>query len=257
MGMLDGKVALVTGGSRGIGRAISTRLAREGAVVAVHYGANEAAAREVVTEIDAAGGRAFAFGVRLGEPGDARALWAAFDEGIARHAPGAGLDILVNNAGITRYGRIHEVGEAEVDEVLAVNVKAPFFIIKYGLERMRDGGRIINIGSGVTRIAFPKTTAYSMTKAALDVLTHTLALDLGPRGITVNCVAPGIVDTEMNDWLADPEARANAEAFSVFNRIGEPADIADVVAFLASDGARWITGQRIDATGGSMLGIAA
>jgi NAD(P)-dependent dehydrogenase (short-subunit alcohol dehydrogenase family) len=252
MGRLTGKVALVTGGSRGIGRAIALRLAADGAVVAVHYGSNAEAAARTVAEIEAAGGRAVALRAELGVPGDAETLWKGFDEVLG----GDGLDILVNNAGITLYGRIGDIGETDFDRVFAVNARAPFFIIRQGLERMRDGGRIINISSGATRIAYPMTTAYSMTKGALDVLTHTLAIDLGPRGITVNAVAPGIVGTDMNDWLEDPAEHAKAAAFSAFNRIGETGDIADIVAFVASDDARWITGQYIDATGGSLLGVA-
>lgn len=144
--------------------------------------------------------------------------------------------------------------EADYDRVFAVNVKAPFFVIRQGLDRLRDGGRIINISSGVTRIAFPAIAAYAMTKGAVDTLTLTLAKDLGPRGITVNSVSPGIVETDINPWLADPDAHAQAAAYSAFGRVGEAADIADVVAFVASDDARWITGQAIDATGGSLLG---
>ncbi|MEU3739060.1 MULTISPECIES: SDR family oxidoreductase [unclassified Streptomyces] len=247
-GNLAGKTALVTGGSRGIGRGIAERLGRDGARVAVHYGSNETAAKETVTAIEEAGGSAFAFGTELGVPGDAEALWAEFD----RHADG--LDILVNNAGIGLYGLVGEVQEADYDRVFAVNVKAPFFIIQKGLDRLRDGGRIINISSGVTRIAFPITIGYSMTKGALNVLTHTLAQDLGPRGITVNSVAPGIIETEMMDGLPE-ERRAEMAGYSTFDRIGQPRDVADIVAFVASDDARWITGQLIDATGGSVLGV--
>ncbi len=255
MGKLTGRTALVTGGSRGIGKGISLRLAQDGALVAVHYGSNEAAAKETVAQIEAAGGRAFAIRAELGVPGDAAALWAAFDEELTRYGGGEGLDILVNNAGIGLFGRIGEVGEADYDRVFAVNVKAPFFILQQGLGRLRDGGRIVNISSGVTRIAFPEVTAYSMTKGAIDALTLTLAQDLGPRGITVNAVAPGIIDTEMNSWLGDPAARAQAESYSAFNRVGEAADVADVVAFVAGHDARWVTGQLLDATGGSNLGI--
>ncbi|MFJ9521144.1 SDR family oxidoreductase [Kitasatospora sp. NPDC101801] len=256
MGSLAGRTALVTGGSRGIGRGVAERLAREGALVAVHYGTNREAAEQVVKEIRAGGGSAFAIGAELGVPGDAEALWAAFDAGLAEHTEGAtGLDILVNNAGINALGRIHEVTEADYDRVFAVNVKAPFFVIRHGLDRLRDGGRIVNISSGATRIAFPGITAYSMTKGALDVLTLTLAQDLGPRGITVNSVSPGIVATDINPWLADPEAHAQAASYSVFGRVGEAADIAGVVAFVASEDARWVTGQTLDATGGSALGV--
>lgn len=253
---LSGKTALVTGGSRGIGRGIALRLARDGALVAVHYGSNEAAAKETVAEIEAAGGRAFAIGAELGVPGDAAALWAAFDAALAQYESGAsGLDILVNNAGVGLFGKIGEVTEADYDRVFAVNVKAPFFIIQQGLERLRDGGRIVNISSGVTRIAFPITTGYSPTKGALNTLTLTLAQDLGARGITVNAVAPGLVNTDMNPDLREPEAQAQGASLSVFNRVGEPEDIGDAVAFLASDDARWVTGQVLDATGGSFLGV--
>ncbi|MEU4997170.1 SDR family oxidoreductase [Streptomyces sp. NPDC021622] len=248
MGTLAGKTALVTGGSRGIGRGIAERLGRDGARVAVHYGSNEAAAKETVAAIEREGGSAFSFGTELGVPGDAEALWAEFD----RHADG--LDVLVNNAGIGLYSLVGEVQEADYDRVFAVNVKAPFFIIQKGLDRLRDGGRIINISSGVTRIAFPITIGYSMTKGALNVLTHTLAQDLGPRGITVNAVAPGVIETEMMAGIPDGRHSEMAK-YSAFGRIGQPADVADIVTFVASDDARWITGQYIDATGGSALGL--
>ncbi|QEV20160.1 SDR family oxidoreductase [Streptomyces alboniger] len=247
-GRLAGKTALVTGGSRGIGRGIAERLGRDGARVGVHYGSNETAAKETVTAIEEAGGSVFMIGAELGVPGDAEALWAEFD----RHADG--LDILVNNAGIGLYSRVGEVQEADYDRVFAVNTKAPFFIVQHGLDRLRDGGRIINISSGVTRIAFPITIAYSMTKGAVNVLTHTLAQELGPRGITVNAVAPGIIETEMMDG-APGDQRTEMAGYSAFNRIGQPADVADIVSFVASDDARWITGQYIDATGGSALGL--
>lgn len=255
MGQLTGKTALVTGASRGIGRAIAERLARDGAKVAVHFGSDQIAAQQTVAAIEQAGGQAFALRAELGVPGDAQALWAAFDE----HTDAANLDILVNNAGATLYSHVEEVTERDYDRVFAINAKAPFFIIQQGLPRLRDGGRIINISSAVTRTAFPVNIAYSMTKAALNVLTHTLALQLGPRGITVNAVAPGPVNTDMTgegSWYAQEGVREQAAAYSTFNRMGEPADIADIVAFVASEDARWITGQYIDATGGFLLGVA-
>lgn len=255
---LLGKTALVTGGSRGIGRGISLRLARDGAVVAVHYGSNRAAADQTVEEIRAEGGAAFPIHSELGRPADAETLWAAFDSAINDHADTDGLDILVNNVGIGGTSpevNIYKLTSEKFDEVFAVNVKAPFFLIKYGLDRLRDGGRIINISSGVTRIAVPHIGAYAMTKGALDTLTLTLAQQLGPRGITVNAVAPGFTFTEINPTLNDPRVLAAAAAASAFNRVGRPADIADVVAFVAGDGARWITGQCLDATGGAHLGL--
>ncbi|MFF8309136.1 SDR family oxidoreductase [Streptomyces lydicus] len=254
MGDLNGKTALVTGSSRGIGRGIAQRLAQDGALVAVHYGNNDAAAKETAESIREAGGRAFIIGAELGVPGDAETLFAAFDDGLAACGAEPGLDILVNNAAISLPGHIDEVTPEEFDRTLAVNTKAPFFLIQHGLRRMRDGGRIINISSAVTTTAFPSTIAYGVSKGAIDTLTLTLAKDLGARGITVNTIAPGFVATDMNAAMrATPEAEAALASISVFNRLGRPADIADVAAFLASDDSRWITGQRFDVTGGSML----
>ncbi|MEU5980345.1 SDR family oxidoreductase [Streptomyces sp. NPDC047315] len=249
MNRLNGKTALVTGASRGIGRAIALRLAAEGARVGVHYGRDDVAAKKTVDAIEAAGGSAFALRAELGVPGDAVALWAAFDE----HADG--VDILVNNAGVVGHGTIDEVTEDTYDRVFAVNAKAPFFVIQKGLDRLRDNGRIVNISSGVTKVAFPGMTAYAAAKGSIEVLTLTLAKTLGPRGITVNAVSPGTIETDIHPWMADPEAKAAAAAYSVFDRVGQPEDVADAVAFLASSDGRWVTGQNIDVSGGSGLGI--
>ncbi|CAM5590240.1 SDR family oxidoreductase [Streptomyces fumanus] len=249
MGVLTGRTALVTGASRGIGRGIAERLGRDGARVAVHYGRSEAAAKETVAAIEEAGGSAFAIGAELGRPGDAEALWAEFD----RHADG--LDILVNNAGIGSARPIKEITEEEYDQVFAVNVKAPFFLVQHGIRRLRDGGRIINISSGLARTALmPDNIAYAMTKGALDVFSRDLSKVLGPRGITVNSVAPGIIDTDNTaPMLHGTEGGwARAAAFSALGGVGSPAEVADVVAFLASDAGRWVTGSWVDATGGSL-----
>ncbi|OLZ67119.1 short-chain dehydrogenase [Streptomyces sp. IMTB 2501] len=249
MGVLTGKTALVTGASRGIGRGITERLGRDGARIAVHYGSDETAAKETVAAIESAGGSAFAIGVRLGVPGDAGRLWEEFD----RHADG--LDILVHNAGIGTSRPFTEIQEEEYDRLFAVNVKAPFFLTRLGAERLRDGGRVVNISSGLARAAaMPRLIAYAMTKAALDVFTRDLSKELGPRGITVNSVAPGIVDTDVNAaWLrASEEAWQGAAALSALGRVGTPADIADVVAFLVSEDGHWVTGHWLDATGGSL-----
>jgi len=252
---LEGKTALVTGGSRGIGRAIAQRLAADGALVAVHYGTNEAAVKETVESIAAVGGRAFAVQAELGVPGDADTLWSAFDGGLKELGAPAGVDIVVNNVGIGDFADIGTLTPEEFDRLFAVNVKAPFFIVQKGLPRLRDGGRIVNVSSGVTRVAYPEKIAYAMTKGAINTFGLALAKALGARGITVNSVSPGIVDTDLNaDWLRNnPDARAAAAAYSVFSRVGEPEDIADVVAFAASPAGRWVTGQNLDATGGSQL----
>lgn len=249
-GRLDGKTALVTGASRGIGRAIAERLGREGARVAVHYNGNEQAAKETVVAIEAAGGSAFAIKAELGVPGDAAALWSAFD------AQADGVDVIVNNAGIDGIREpIGGTDEAAFDRVFAVNAKAPFFVTKLGLDRLRDGGRIVNVSTGLTHGArMPQLIAYTMTKGAIDTFTQTLAKELGPRGITVNAVAPGVIDTDMNaNWLRNAETEALVAGWSPLNRVGQPGDIADITAFLASDDSRWVTGQWIDATGGALL----
>jgi 3-oxoacyl-[acyl-carrier protein] reductase len=248
---LSGKTALVTGASRGIGRAIALALAGAGARVAVHYGANTQAAKETVTAIEDAGGTAFAVQADLAESGAADTLIDA----LAAELRGEALDILVNNAGIGAYGGIGTVSEDDYDRVFAVNTKALFFITRKALALMPDGGRIINTGSGVTRIAFPDGIAYAMAKGAVDTFTLALAAELGPRGITVNTVAPGIIDTDINaSWLRDnAEAQAASAARAALGRVGRPEDIAGPVLFLASQAGQWTTGQIIDATGGSHL----
>ena len=248
---LSGKTALVTGASRGIGRAIAIMLAEAGARVAVHYGSNAQAAKETVAAIEAGGGTAFTVQADLAEPDAAGTLIDA----LAAELRGAPLDILVNNAGIGAYGGVGTVSEDDYDRVFAVNTKSLFFVTRKALELMPDGGRIINIGSGVTRIAFPEGIAYAMSKGAVDTFTLALAAELGPRGITVNTVAPGIVDTDVNaSWLrGNPEAYAASAARAALGRVGQPEDVTGPVLFLASTAGRWTTGQIIDATGGSHL----
>lgn len=253
---LTGKIALVTGAGRGIGRAIAGRLAHDGALVGVHYGHSADAAQEVVAEIRKNGGRVFPVEAELGVPGDADAVFAAFDAGLRAESGGfeGVLDILVNNAGVSGSGPVGQAVPEVFDRMIAVNAKAPFFLVQGALPRMRDGGRIINISSLATRRAFPESVAYAMSKGALDTMTLCLAKELGGRGITVNTVGPGFIETDMNARRRKtPEARAALAARSVFDRIGRPSDVADVVAFLACDDSRWITGQYLDVSGGTDL----
>lgn len=250
-GRLDGKFALVTGGGRGIGRAIAQRLAADGATVVFTYARDTASAAENVALIAKEGGRAIAIQAEVGEHGDAERLWAAYDEATG----GARVDIIVNNAGAGRSADLENLTEDGFDHVFAVNVRAPFFIVQRALPRLNDGGRIINVSSGVSRIAMPEIIAYGATKAALDNFTMNLAVELGPRGITANSVRPGIIDTDMNaSWLRESEeAWAHSAGMSALGRVGTSEDVADVVAFLASDDSRWVTGSTLDATGGSKL----
>jgi len=254
MSKLEGKIALITGASRGIGRGIALRLAREGAIVAVHYGQREKEAARVVDEILQHGGFAFTIGANLTTQDGIRDLYTTFDEELQKRTGENQFDILVNNAGIGQILTLEEATEESVDEVLNINVKAPLFVTQHALSRLRDGGRIINISSLVTRAASPSVFTYSVSKGAINTFTLALARQLGSRNITVNAILPGIINTEMNaGTLQNPDGQKYAAGLSVFNRWGEPDDVADIAAFLASEESRWITGQLIDASGGSHL----
>jgi len=250
MKRLEGKIALVTGASRGIGRGIATRFSRDGATVAVHYGSNQTAAENTVQQIIEDGGKAFAIKADLGKQSELDKLVQQFQQKIQSQTGANQFDILVNNAGIGTSQSFEKTTEEEFDDLFAVNVKAPFFLTQRLLSSIRDGGRIINISSGVTRIPFPHIMGYNITKGALNTFTMHLAHLLGSRNITVNAVLPGIIDTDINaSWLHTPEGQAQAKSMSALERVGNIEDIADVVAFLASDDARFVTGDMIDATG--------
>lgn len=252
----DNKVIVVTGGSRGIGRAIAIRLAKDGYIIGVHYGSSPSDAETTVQAITGGGGRAFSFQADLATEDAGTSFWKSYEAAIdsAGHAAGS-LYMIVNNAGVTLRGEIEDFSAADFATQQAINVNAPYFIVKEGLAKLADGGRIVNISSGVTRIAFPEIIGYAMTKGAIDTFTMTLAKHLGPRKITVNAVAPGVVDTDINaNWLrGNDDAIAAVASSAALGRVGQPEDIAGVVAFLASPDGGWVTGQTIDATGGTQL----
>jgi 3-oxoacyl-[acyl-carrier protein] reductase len=248
---LTGKTALVTGASRGIGRAIAERLAADGALVAVHYANNRAAADNTVAAIKTAGGEAFTVQAELSAATGVDDLFAGLADGLAARP----LDILINNAAIITYeSTIEQTTPEQFEQQFALNIRAPFFIIQRALPLLRDGGRIINISSGVTWFATPQVV-YAMTKGAINVLGRSLANTLGPRGITVNTVSPGVTDTEMNSWLHESaEAIPGIAEITALDRVGQGADIADAVAFFASEDGRWVTGQTLEVNGGLYLG---
>jgi NAD(P)-dependent dehydrogenase (short-subunit alcohol dehydrogenase family) len=253
MTALSGKIALVTGASRGIGRAIALRLASDGAIVAVHFHSAVDAANETVAEIIAADGDAFAIRADLSERGGAALLAQNFNAELISRYRSPAFDILVNNAGLGKRAVIEDITEDDFDLLLQTNLKSPFFLIKALLPRLRDGGRIVNISSMGTRSAYPVMAAYAPAKAGLEALSRLLAVHVGGRQITVNSVMPGATATDMNTAARDPVAsRAVAETIAL-GRVGQPDDIAKVVTFLASDAGGWITGQQIDASGGQRL----
>ncbi|MCK7623126.1 SDR family oxidoreductase [Streptomyces sp. RS10V-4] len=240
---LAGKAALVTGGSRGIGAAIAERLAADGAAVALTYHSRDDLADQVVKRIGEAGGRAWAVRADAADPEAVRASVAAAADRFGR------LDILVNNAGAGVLGPFEQIAADDVDRVLATNVRGPFLAAQAAAAHLAEGGRIVSIGSCMAeRAAFPGGSLYATSKAALTGLTKALARELGPRGITVNLVHPGPIDTDMNP--ADGEHAGLQAGLTALGAYGRPADVAATVAHLAGEGGRYITGAAIAVDGG-------
>jgi 3-oxoacyl-[acyl-carrier protein] reductase len=244
VGVLTGKTALVTGGSRGIGRAIVERLATDGAAVVFSFVRHRAAAEEVVAAVRAAGATAYAVQADLGNPAEVQRLFDQAEEHLD------GLDILVNNAAVVVTASVAEATEQDYDWVMAVNAKGVFFAMQQAARRLRDGGRIVNLSSINTVLAAPGVAIYAASKAAVEQFAVVAARELAGRGITVNTVSPGATDTEMFRSANPPDAPERAAAMTPLGRLGQPVDVADVVAFLVGPDARWLTGQHLRASGG-------
>jgi 3-oxoacyl-[acyl-carrier protein] reductase len=248
MNTLSEKTALVTGASRGIGRAAALALAEGGAQVLVHYGQGKTEAEAVVAEIRHAGGRAEAISADMAAPDGPHTLASQ-----VRAIVGDRLDILVANAGIAKSATIEEATVEDFDRLFAVNVRAPFFLVQQLLPILHDGSSVVLVSSLAARAAVGAISAYAATKGAIDTLVTQFAAALGPRGIRVNAVAPGIVQTDMSNFTKTDTGRDFTLSIQALKRVAEPDDIGGVIAFLASDQARWVTGDTIRVDGGSKL----
>jgi len=244
----NGKTALVTGASRGIGRAAALALAKVGAQVLVHYGRNAAEARSVVDQIRAAGGRAEAVEADLSDPQGARKLAAK-----VREIVGDRLDILVANAGISKAATIEETTVEDFDALYAVNVRAPYFLVQQLLPILKEGSSVIFTSSLAAHAAVGNLSAYAATKGAIDTLVKHFALILGSSGVRVNAVAPGVVETDMSGFAKTDAGRDFTLGMQALKRVAQPDDIAGAIAFLASDAARWVSGDTLRVDGGSKL----
>jgi NAD(P)-dependent dehydrogenase (short-subunit alcohol dehydrogenase family) len=250
---LHNKIALVTGGSRGIGRAIALRLAGDGAKVIVNYASNAKAADDVVSAIKKTGGDAVAVKANVSNRKEIQQLFDGVDryltENKAKH-----LDILVNNAGVYPMGGLTDTTEELFDKVFSANVKGLLFVTQEAAKRMTKGARVINISTTLTRVGMPSMAVYNASKGAVDILTRDFAQELGAKGITVNAVNPGLVRTDGTEGMtSDAGTESYFNQNTALGRIGEPEDIAGAVAFLASDDSRWVTAQKIEASGGFHL----
>jgi len=249
------KIALITGGSRGLGRNMAISLAQKGIDVVLTYNSNKQQADEVIAEIQSLGQNAAAFQLDTSKISGFDEFFKKLSEHLTAQRGSANIDFLINNAGTALYAPFAETTEEQFDEVLNIHYKGVFFFTQKALPFINDGGRIINISSGLARFSFSGSSAYGSMKGAIEVLTRYLAKELGPRGIAANVVAPGAIETDFGGGHIRDNKEANSHVASVtaLGRVGLPGDIGGVVAFLCTDEASWINGQRIEVSGGMML----
>jgi NAD(P)-dependent dehydrogenase (short-subunit alcohol dehydrogenase family) len=248
-------IALITGGSRGLGRDAALKLAARGVDVVITYRSKRAEADDVVAQITKLGRRAVALPLDVAVSSSFPAFAQTLRATLKQHWQREKLDYLVNNAGIGTYALIAETTEAQFDELMKVHLKGPFFLTQALLPLIADGGRILNISSGLTRFSFPGYGAYAAMKGGVEVLTRYMAKELGPRGIAVTTLAPGAIATDFGNAAVrdNPEVNKQIASITALGRAGLPEDIGDVISALLSPESRWINAQRIEASGGMML----
>ena len=246
------KITLVTGGSRGLGRNMAISLAQKGIDVVFTYNSNKQKADEVVAEIQSLGQKAMAFQLDTSNVKMFDGFFKQITGYLKEHTGSTNFDFLINNAGTALYAPFAETTEAQFDEVMNIHYKGVFFLTQKALPFINDGGRIINISSGLARFSFPGSSAYGSMKGAIEVLTRYLAKELGPRGIAANIVAPGAIETDFgNGHVRDnKDVNQHIAGITALGRVGLPDDIGGVVSFLCTEDARWINGQRIEVSGG-------
>lgn len=248
-------IALITGGSRGLGKSMALQLAEQGHDLILTYRANAAEAQAVVTQVAQMGRRAVALALDVGDSRGFGDFAAQVKRALAQHWQRERFDFLVNNAGMGHHASFAETTEAQFDELMNVHLKGPYFLTQALLPLLADGGRIVNVSSGLTRFALPGYAAYSAMKGGVEVLTRSLAKELGPRRIAVNTLAPGAIETDFGGGLVRDNAEFNAAiaAQTALGRVGLPDDIGGAVAALLSPGAGWVNAQRIEVSGGQMI----
>lgn len=252
---MSNKIALITGASRGLGKDMALNLVKDGVQIVFTYRNNLAKAQELISEVEHLGGRAKAFQYDAENPMSGKTLIEQITTYLQEHYGNPNFDFLINNAGSGLYKNIEDTSESDFDAMLNIHLKSVYFLTQAALPFISDGGRIINISSGLTRFSFPGSSAYAMMKGAVEVFTRYLAKELGPRKITANVVAPGAVATDFGGGTNrdNEEKRAIISNLTALGRVGEPEDIGGTIAFLCSKKAGWINGQRIELSGGMLI----